>query len=86
MKTKIENLALTSFRNYNANFSQHLSNEEFEVLKNLLANCNLIIQNEDNGNSVVLVEKHVYIRHIEKILDNATKFEKTKIKKGILNF
>ena len=50
------------------------------------ANCNLIIQKADKGNSVVLVEKYVYIRHIEKILDDATKFEKVKIKKEILNF
>ena len=84
-KTKIKDLALTSFRNYNANIP-HLSNEEFEALKDLSANCNLIIQKADKGNSVVLVEKDVYIRHIEKILDDATKFEKVRIKKGILNF
>ena len=77
---------MTSFLNYNANIPQHLSNEEFEALKNLSANFNLIIQKADKGNSVVLVEKDVYIRHIEKILDDATKFEKVKIKKGILNF
>ena len=46
----------------------------------------VIIQKGNKVNSVLLVEKNVYIRHIEKILDNATKFEKTKIKKGILNF
>ena len=51
------------------------------MLKNLSENCNLIIQKAD-----VLVEKDVYIRHIEKTLDDATKFEKVKIKKGILNF
>ena len=85
VKTKIKELALTCFRNYNANIP-HLSNEEFEALKNLSANCNLIIQKADKGNSVVLVEKDVYIRHIEKILDDVTKFEKVKIKKGILNF
>ena len=66
--------------------SQHLSNEEFEGLKNLSAIWNSIIQKGDKGNPVVLVEKDVYIRNIEKILDNATKFEKMKIKKGILNF
>ena len=38
---------------------QRLSNEEFEALKNLSANCNLIIQKVDKGNSVVLVEKDV---------------------------
>ena len=76
VKTKIKDLALTSFRNYNA----------FEALKDLSGNCNLIIQKADKGNSVVLVENDVYIRHIEKILDDATKFEKVKSKKGILNF
>ena len=45
-----------------------------------------VIQKADKGNSVVLVEKDVYIRHIEKILDAAMKFEKVKIKKGILKF
>ena len=60
--------------------------KEFEALKNLSASCNLIIQKADKGNSVVLVENDVYIRHIEKILDDATTFEKVKIKKGILNF
>ena len=86
IKTKIKDLALASFRNYTANIPQHLSNKEFEALNNLSANCNLIIQKADKGNSVVLVEKNVYIKHIEKILDDATKFEKVKIKKGILNF
>ena len=57
-----------------------------EALKNLSASCNLIIQKTDKGNSVALVEKNVYIRHIEKILDDATKFGKVKIKKEILNF
>ena len=77
---------MTSFRNYNANIPQHLSNEEFKALKNLSANCNLIIQKAAQFNSVALVEKDVYIRHIEKILDDATKFEKVKMKKGIFNF
>ena len=75
---------MTSFRNYNANIPQHLSSEESEALKNLSANCNLIIQKVNKGNSVALVKKDVYIRHTEKILDDTTKFEKVKIKKRIL--
>ena len=54
--------------------------------KNLSANYNLIFQKADKDNSVVLVEKNDYIRHIEKKIDNATKFEKVNVKKGILNF
>ena len=38
MKTNIKDLVVTSFRNYNVNIHQHLSNEGFEALKNLLAN------------------------------------------------
>ena len=86
IKTKIKDLALTSLLNYSVITPQHLSNEEFEGLKNLSAIWNSIIQKGDKGNPVVLVEKDVYIRTIEKILDNATKFEKMKVKKGILNF
>ena len=84
IKTSIKDLALTFFRNYNAMIPQHLSNEEFEALKNLSANCNLSIQKADKGNSLVLVEKDVYIRHIEKILYDAKKFEKLKSRKKFL--
>ena len=77
---------MTSFRNKNANIPQHFSNEEFQALKILSATCSLIIQKAYRGNSVVLVEKDGYIRHSEKILNDATKFEKVKIKKGVLNF
>ena len=76
----VKDLTLTSFCNYNANIPQYLSNKEFEALKHLSVNFNLIIQKVDKGNSVVLVQKNVYIRHIEKILDDATKFEKGKMK------
>ena len=86
MKTRIKDTALTSFRNYNANVPQHLSNEEFEALKTLSKNCNLVIQKADKGNSVVIVEKDVYLRHMETIISDHNKFEKVSIKKGILNF
>ena len=86
MKTRIKDIALTSFGNYNANVPQHLSNEEFEALKTLSKNCNLVIQKADKGNSVVIVEKDVYLRHMETIISDHNKFEKVSIKKGILNF
>ena len=85
-KTRIKDTALTSFHNYNANVPQHLSNEEFEVLKTLPKNCNLVIQKADKGNSIVIVEKDVYLRHMETIISDHNKFEKVSIKKGILNF
>ena len=50
IKTKNKDTALMSFRNYNANVRQHLSNEEFEALKTLQKNCNLVIQKADKAN------------------------------------
>ena len=85
IKTRIKNTALTYFRNYNANVPQCLSNEEFEALKTLSNNCNLVIQKADKSNSVIIVEKDVYLRHMETVISDHNKFEKVSIKKGILN-
>ena len=65
MKTRIKDIALTSFGNCNANVPQHHSNEEFEALKPLSKKCNLVIHKADKGNSVVIVEKDVCFRHVE---------------------
>ena len=67
-RTRIKDNALTPFCNYNANVPQRLSNEEFEVLKTLSKNCNLVIKKADKGNLVVIVEKDVYLRHMETII------------------
>ena len=40
----------------------------------------------DKGNSVVIVEKGVYLRHMKTILRDLNDFPKVDIKKGILNF
>ena len=86
IKTRIKDTALTSFCNYNANVPQHLSNEEFEGLKTLSKNCNLVVQKADKGNPVDIVEKDVYLRHMEKVISDHNKFGKVSIKKGILIF
>ena len=83
IKIMIKVIALTSFCNFNANVPQHLSNEEFEALKSLPGSCNLVIQKADKDNSVVIVEKNVYVRHMETILSDLNKFGKVSIKKGI---
>ena len=83
IKIMIKVTTLTSFCNFNANVPQHLSNEEFEALKTLPGSCNLVIQKADKDNSVVIVEKNVYVRDMETILSDLNKFGKVSIKKGI---
>ena len=86
VKTKIKNAALTSFRYYNVNLPRNLSDEEFKTLQNLSKNINLVVQKSDKGNSVVIVDKDVYIQHMELLLSDRAKFEKVDTKKGLLNF
>ena len=45
-----------------------------------------VIQKSDKGNSVVILDKNVYIKHMESLLSNKAKFEKVATKKGLLNF
>ena len=86
VKTKIKDAALSSFRFYNANIPQNLSDEELEALEKLSKNNNLVVPKADKGNSVVLVDKDVYVNYMENILKDQNKFEKVKIKTRILNF
>ena len=51
---------------------QHFSNDEFERLKTLLANCNLVILKADKDHSV-----EIYVSHMETILSELNKFEKS---------
>ena len=65
MKTKIKNIALSSFRIYNNNVPQHLSKGEFDALKNLSQNKQIVIQKSDKGNSIVIVDRDKYIEKME---------------------
>ena len=67
------------------NLPRNLSNGEFKALQNLSRKTNLVVQKSDRGNSVVILDKDVCIKHMESLNDKA-KFEKVDAKKGLLNF
>ena len=50
LKIKNKDVALSSFRTYNDNVSQHLSKEESDALKYLSQNKQIVIQISDKGN------------------------------------
>ena len=85
VKSKIKDAALGSFWFYNTNVLENLYNQELEALDKLSKNKNLVVQKADKGNSVVLVDRDVYVKHIENVLKDNTKFE-VGIKTRILNF
>ena len=51
IKTNVKDAVLTSCQNYNANVPQHLNEDEFVSLKNVINNKDLIIQKSGVGNS-----------------------------------
>ena len=87
VKTRIKEVTLSTYRNYNNNVPQHLSKEEFLALQNLRKNKNIVIQKSDKGNSVVVVNKADYLNKTDNLLNDTRKFEKINPKNdGILNF
>ena len=85
VKTKIKDAAPSSFQFYNLNVPEHVSTEKSYTYENLGKNNDIIIQNCNNGNSVVLLDKDVSLRCMENILGNQTKSE-VNFKGGILIF
>ena len=85
-KTKIKDVPLSSFRFYNANVPQNLSDEVLVALHRLSKNKNVVVQKADKGNSVVLVDRDVYVKHMENILKDNTKFKKVDMKARTLSF
>ena len=57
IKTKIKEVALSSYWSYDKNVPQHLSKERFLALQNLSQSKNVVIQTSDKGNSVIFVNK-----------------------------
>ena len=84
LKTRIKDIALSSFKEFNDSRGRdsNLSIEEHECLKNLAAKKDLVIQKSDKGNSIVILNKSDYIDRVKDILSDTTKFQKAPIKTG----
>ena len=54
----------------------YISKEEDVALKDLSTNKNLIIQKSDKGNSVVLLNRNNYVKRINEMLSDSSKFKK----------
>ena len=84
VRTRIKDIALSSFREYNLSHSKenNLSKDEQECLKNLASKKDLVFQKSDKGNSIVILNKCDYKDRVKEILSDTSKFQKVKIKSG----
>ena len=59
-----------------------MSKPEFDALKKLSSNKDIVIQKSDKGNSVVIVNRDDYLRRMQEMVDDVSKFEKVDVKDG----
>ena len=85
VKTKLKDATLKSFCFYNKNVPQNLSDEGLRALEKISKNNNLVVQKADKGKPVVLVDRDVYVKHVENILKDNTKFEKVALETRTFN-
>ena len=76
LKVEIKGEAFSSYDNYSFWDELNISKEEHVALKGLSANKDLIIQKSDKGNSVVLLNRNDYIKRLNEILSDSSKFKK----------
>ena len=84
IKARLLDTALSSYESFSRDQSpsENLTESEFKALKHLSKNKNIVIQKADKGNTIVILDKISYIRAIEEILNDHTKFSNLKIPAG----
>ena len=84
IKARMLDTALTSYQNFSSDRkpSENLTFSEFKALKHLSKNQYIVIQKADKGNTAVILDKWSYIRAIEDILNDNSKFSKLNIPAG----
>ena len=79
LKVEIKREAFSSYDNYSFWDELNISKEEHVALKGLSTNNNLIIQKSDKGNSVVLLNRNDYIKRLNEMLPDCSKFKKLNV-------
>ena len=82
LKVEIKREAFLSNDNYRFWDELNISKEEHVALKGLSTNNDLIIQKSDKGNSVVLLNRNDYIKRLNEMLSDSSKFKKLNVKSG----
>ena len=82
LKIDLKKIAYSSFNNYNFLRELNLSLPEYEALKKLMLRKDIVIHKSDKGNSVVIVNHTDYLKRMQEMVDDTSKFEKVKVKDG----
>ena len=83
LKSEVKDVGLSSFRLHNKKKHrfENLSEEEHQAFSSLSKNIYIIIQKADKGNTVILLDKSSYIKKMEELLADTSKFAKVEFNK-----
>ena len=88
IKSRLRDSAFSSYKDTGKTLENNLPKEEFDALKILLKNKDIIVQKADKGNTIVILNRKDYVYKMKNILnDKSTKFQKVYIDHDkILNY
>ena len=81
-RVNLKKIAFSSFNRYNFLKELNLSQPEYDALKNLSSNKDIVIHKSDKGNSVVIVNRDDYLKRLQEMVDDESKFEKLNVSPG----
>ena len=76
IKARLKDSAFSLYKETSKFMEKNLPKAEFDALKSLIRNKELIIQKADKGNTVVILNRKDYISKIKLILADTSKFKK----------
>ena len=82
VKSRVRDPAFSSYKDTGKTFESNLPKVEFDSLKILLKNKDIIVQKEDKGNTVVILNRKDYVCKMKNILNDCSKFHKVFIDHG----
>ena len=79
IKSRPRDSTFSSYRGTGKTLQKNLPKEEFDVLKTILKNKDIIVQKSDKGNAVVILNTKHYVCKMKNILNDKSKFQKVYI-------
>ena len=76
IKSRIRDSTFSLYKDIGQTFEKNLPKAEFDALKILLKNKDIIVQKADKGNTVVILNRKDYVCKMKNILNDSSKFHK----------
>ena len=79
IKSRLRDSTFSSYKDTGKTLEKNLPKEEFDALKILLKNKDIIVQKGDKGNTIVILNRKDCVCKMKKILNDKLKFQKVYI-------